>query len=123
MSAQMKEFEGLLDAIPDALVGVDSAGTIRFVNRRAESMFGYDRDDLVGMPPETLLPESVRHVHVAHREGYGSSPGTRSMGTDLTLSGQRRDGTEFPVDIALSPMLSVTLDEDVRACWRHRGCG
>ena len=103
MSAET-EFEGLLDAIPDALVGVDTAGAIRFVNRRAESMFGYDRGDLVDKPLETLLPESVRHVHVAHREGYDHSTGTRSMGTGLTLCGQRRDGTTFPVDIALSPM-------------------
>ena len=98
------EFEGLLEAMPDALVGVDKAGVIRFVNRQTESMFGYDRADLLGMPVETLVPESVRDVHVAQREGFDASHGTRPMGTDLQLSGQRRDGTEFPVDIALSPM-------------------
>jgi PAS domain S-box-containing protein len=104
MPSQSPEFEGLLEAVPDALVAVDGAGVIRFVNRRVESMFGYEPNDLVGKPVETLVPQSLRPLHVAHRQDYDASPGTRHMGTDLQLSGQRRDGTEFPVDIALSPM-------------------
>src|SRR5450759_4378169 len=95
-------FEGLLEAVPDALVGVDQAGVIRFVNHQTESLFGYDRTDLVGQCIETLVPESFRKVHPAHRDGYVAAPKTREMGTGLELRGQRRDGTEFPVDIALS---------------------
>jgi len=83
-------------------VGVDHAGVIRFVNRQTELLFGYDRDDLVGAPMETLVPESVRSVHKTHREGYFAAPFTRTMGTDLELHARRRDGTQFPVDVALS---------------------
>jgi diguanylate cyclase (GGDEF)-like protein/PAS domain S-box-containing protein len=88
--------------VPDALVGVDQAGVIRFVNHQTESLFGYDRTDLVGQCIETLVPKSFRKVHPAHRDGYVAAPKTREMGTGLELRGQRRDGTEFPVDIALS---------------------
>jgi PAS domain S-box-containing protein len=102
MRMQTTEFESLLEAMPDGMVGVDPAGVIRFVNRRMESMFGYDRGDLVGVPIDTLVPESLRQVHSLHREGYNEAPIQRPMGTDLILSGQRRDGTQFPVDIALS---------------------
>jgi PAS domain S-box-containing protein len=100
----MADFKDLVEALPDALVGVDKAGVIRLVNRQTESLFGYDRNDLVGMPLETLVPESARQVHPAHREGFSSAPTTRPMGTAQELSGRRRDGTEFPVAIALSPM-------------------
>jgi PAS domain S-box-containing protein len=102
MSSKTTKFEGLLEAVPDALVGVDHAGVIRFVNHQTELLFGYDRDDLIDAPMETLVPESVRSVHKTHREGYVAAPFTRTMGTDLELHGRRRDGTQFPVDIALS---------------------
>jgi len=92
----------LLDAVPDALLGVDRAGVIRLVNHQTELLFGYDRDDLVGLPIEALVPESVRAVHKVHRERYVAAPFTRTMGTDLELRGRRRDDTQFPVDIALS---------------------
>jgi PAS domain S-box-containing protein len=65
-------------------------------------LFGYDRDDLIGAPMETLVPESLRPVHKTHREAYLAAPFTRTMGTDLELHGRRRDSTQFPVDIALS---------------------
>jgi PAS domain S-box-containing protein len=96
------KFESLLEAAPDAMVGVDRTGTIRFVNRQTELLFGYDRDELVGQLIETLVPESSRNVHPGHRSGYFGSPGTRAMGAGLALSGRRRDGSEFPVDISLS---------------------
>ena len=102
MSAKTTKFEGLLEAMPDALLGVDQAGVIRFVNRRTELLFGYDRDDLIGVPPEILVPESLRPVHKVHREGYVAAPFTRAMGLGLELRGRRRDGIQFPVDIALS---------------------
>jgi PAS domain S-box-containing protein len=102
MRSQTMEFESLLEAMPDGMVGVDPAGAIRFVNRRMESMFGYDRGGLVGVPIEMLVPEAFRQVHSGHRDDYNAAPMQRPMGTDLILSGQRRDGTHFPVDIALS---------------------
>lgn len=102
MRMQTTEFESLLEAMPDGMLGVNSGGVIMFVNRRMESMFGYDRGDLVGVPIESLVPESFRQVHGSHREVYNADPTQRPMGTDLTLSGQRRDGSQFPVDIALS---------------------
>src|SRR5450756_693466 len=102
MPSQTKDFEGLLEAMPDALVAVDKAGVIQFVNRQTESMFGYDHDDLVGMPLETLVPESVRADHVAYRARYNADPKIRHMFTDLTLTGLQRDGTLFPAHIALS---------------------
>jgi PAS domain S-box-containing protein len=102
MSPKATRLEGLLEAVPDALVGVDHAGVIRFVNHQTELLFGYDRDDLIGAPIETLVPESLRPVHKVHREGYVAAPFTRTMGADLELRGRRRDGTQFPVDIALS---------------------
>jgi diguanylate cyclase (GGDEF)-like protein/PAS domain S-box-containing protein len=96
------KFESVLDAAPDAMVGVDELGTIQFVNRQTEAVFGYDRTELIGLPIDMLVPESLRHVHLTHREGYFADPRTRSMGAGLELYGRRRDGTEFPVDIALS---------------------
>src|SRR5664279_285331 len=99
---QDPKFEGLLEAVPDALVGVDHEGVIRFVNRQTELLFGYDCGDLIGAPLEILVPESLRPVHRVHRERYVAAPFTRTMGLDLELRGRRRDGTQFPVDIALS---------------------
>jgi diguanylate cyclase (GGDEF)-like protein/PAS domain S-box-containing protein len=95
-------FKGLLEAAPDAMVGVDQGGAIRFVNRQTELLFGYDGDDLVGRPIETLVPESFRQVHRAHRGGYFADSKARPMGAGLHLTGRRRDGTEFPVEISLS---------------------
>jgi len=88
--------------MPDALVVVDHEGVIRSVNHQTELLFGYDRGDLVGAALELLVPESLRLVHKVHREGYVAAPFTRTMGQDLELHGRRRDGTLFPLDIALS---------------------
>ena len=76
--------------------GVDRRGVIRFVNHQMEFLFGFDRDDLVGTPLETLVPESVRAAHKMHRQDYAAAPLTRTMGQGLELYGRRRDGTEFP---------------------------
>ena len=95
-------FESLLEAAPDAMVGVDETGLIRFVNRQTELLFGYHRDELVGLPIETLVPEAFRAVHPQHRGEYFAHPATRAMGAGLALSGRRKDGSEFPVDISLS---------------------
>ena len=119
MSSKTTRFEKLLEAVPDALVGMDQKGVIRFVNRQTESLFGYDRDDLIGQPIETLVPESLWQIYAQHREGYFADPRTRSSGLDLELSGRLRDGTEFPVNISLSHidtgdvLLVITAVRDV----------
>ena len=97
------DFQGLLEAAPDAMLGTDQAGVIRFVNRQTELLFDYDRTDLIGQPMEILVPESSRKGHPAHRAGYFANPEARAMGTGLQLAGRRRDGTEFPADVSLSP--------------------
>jgi PAS domain S-box-containing protein len=103
-NVERSKFGNLLEAVPDALVGVDKAGVIRLVNHQTESLFGYERADLIGAGIETLVPESLRELHAAHRAVYNATPRTRPMGTDLKLMGRRRDGTEFPADISLAPM-------------------
>jgi PAS domain S-box-containing protein len=93
LSSKATRIENLLEAVPDALVGMDQQGVIRFVNRQTESLFGYDRDDLVGLHIERLVPESLWQVYAEHREDYFADPRSRSMGLDLELSGRHRDGT------------------------------
>jgi len=93
---------GVFDVLPDAMVGVDRGGVIRFVNQQAEAMFGFDRGALVGQLIEMLIPESFRAAHQGHREGYVADPKTRKLGSASELTGRKRDGTEFPVDIGLA---------------------
>jgi two-component system sensor histidine kinase/response regulator len=104
------KFEGLLEAAPDAMVGVDSTGTIRFVNTQGERLFGYPRDELLGRPIETLVPQRARAVHPTLRQGYFAEPQVRPMGAGIDLSGRRKDGTEFPAEISLS---SIETEEGV----------
>ncbi len=94
-----------LEISPDALVLVDAAGRIARVNSQTEALFGYTRSELEGEALDALLPERFRAAHVLHREQYATSPRTRPMGAGLALYGRRKDGTEFPVDISLSPLL------------------
>ena len=117
------KFESLLEAVPDALVGMDQAGVIQFVNHQTESLFGYDRDDLVGQPIHMLVPEYLWEVYSEHREEYFADPRSRSMGLDLQLSGRQQNGTELPVNISLSHLdtgdvlLVITA---VRAVTKHK---
>ena len=97
-------FTLLLEAAPDAMVVVDGHGRIVMANGHAGRLFGFGLDELVGRPVETLVPERYRHAHVKHRSGYFGSPGVRPMGAGLELFGLRKDGTEFPVEISLSPV-------------------
>lgn len=94
----------LLDAAPDGLLVVDEHGVMKLANRRMEELFGYDRGDLFGRSVETLLPERSRELHLEHRGGFSARPRIRSMGDGRHLLGRRRDGSEFPVDISLSPL-------------------
>jgi PAS domain S-box-containing protein len=99
-----KRFRGLLEAAPDAMVIVDQEGMIVMVNAQTEKFFGYERDDMLGKHVERLVPTRFRDVHPFHRNQYGKNPRLRPMGADLELYARRQDGTEFPVEISLSPM-------------------
>jgi PAS domain S-box-containing protein len=96
----------LLETLPDAVVVIDEHGTIALVNQRAEQMFDYRREELLGRPIEILVPERFRAGHVGKRAGYFAAPKSRPMGASLDLYGRRRDGAEFPVEISLSPLMS-----------------
>jgi PAS domain S-box-containing protein len=92
----------MLDAAPDAMVGVDREGTIVMANIQTETLFGYERGELIGRPVELLVPDRVKAAHPSHRAGYFTQPRTRPMGAGLDLAGRRADGTEFPAEISLS---------------------
>ncbi len=96
-------FRKLLEAAPDAILEVDAAGRIVLLNQTAERMFGYSREELLGLNVETLVPSTMRGGHDRHRASYTANPQTRPMGTGLELKAQRKDGTLFPVEISLSP--------------------
>jgi PAS domain S-box-containing protein len=100
-------FRGLLESAPDAMVVVDAHGRIQIVNSRVEQLFGYSREQLLGRIVDELVPDAFRAGHAGHRAKYLSNPGVRPMGQGLELFGRRRDGSEFPVDISLSPMRTV----------------
>jgi PAS domain S-box-containing protein len=97
-------FRDILESMPDGIVLVNLTGRIVFVNSQAKSLFGYSAGELQGKAIEALLPERFRRAHVGHRSEYFSQPRTRTMGRGLELYGLRRDGTEFPVEISLSPL-------------------
>jgi PAS domain S-box-containing protein len=99
-----EKFRALLESAPDAIVIVGTDGHIVLVNRQAEIIFGYDRKELLGQPIEILVPEKERARHGRHRAGFFMRPNTRPMGAGLELSGRRKDGTRFPVEISLSPI-------------------
>ncbi|MFG1611000.1 PAS domain S-box protein [Actinoplanes sp. NPDC049265] len=96
------KFRGLLEAAPDAIVGVDAGGRIVLVNAQTERLFGYGRDELVGQLVEILVPEAKRAMHPARRTQYVSDPQPRPMGEGTELSARRKDGSEFPAEISLS---------------------
>jgi len=98
-----KVFSDFFNALPDAICAVGVDGRIAIVNSQAEGMFGYAASDLLGQPIEVLIPERFRRGHVGHRTKYTDDPRRRPMGAGLELFGRRKDGTEFPVDIMLSP--------------------
>lgn len=94
-----------LEAAPDAMMMIDASGIIRFTNRQVSVLFQYPHDEIIGRHIEALMPERFRARHVGHRNGYFSNLRLRPMGLGLDLYGRRRDGTEFPVEISLSPVM------------------
>ena len=100
-------FRNLLETAPDAMIIADRRGRIVIVNSQTERLFGYLREELYGEPIEILLPAEIRQLHVKNRWGYIVDPHVRPMGRGMELKGLRKDGSEFPVEISLSP---VTTD-------------
>jgi PAS domain S-box-containing protein len=100
-----RSFAGFLEAAPDAVVILDEDGLIARVNAQTERLFGYRREELIGRRVEMLMPVRYRHAHVGKRIAYAGEPVPRSMGQGLELFGQRKDGSEFPIDVSLSPLL------------------
>jgi PAS domain S-box-containing protein len=97
-------FRTLLETAPDAMVIIDAEGLIEIINSQAERLFGYRRTELQGQGLELLLPERLRASHVAHRDGFARKPSLRPMGAGFDLVARRKDGSEFPVEISLSPV-------------------
>ncbi|MDR7333420.1 PAS domain S-box protein [Roseateles asaccharophilus] len=97
-------FRDLLESMPDGIVMANSTGHIVIANSQAERLFGYESGELRGRSVETLLPERYRHAHVGHRSNYFLQPRKRAMGSGLDLAGLRKDRSEFPIEISLSPL-------------------
>jgi protein-histidine pros-kinase len=108
-----RQLAAVLDAAPDAMIVVDSEQRITLINRRTEQLFGYARDELVGLSLEVLIPERLREAHREHVRRYIGDPTPRSMGGGRALSGRHRDGGEIAVRISLSP---VVTDDGLMVC-------
>lgn len=124
-------YRAVFRAAPDGILLVDPEGRILDLNPKAEELFRWEREELVGERVEVLVPEGVRGAHARHREGYREDPEPRPMGVGMELRGRRKDGTEFPVEISLSPVrregrtfvIAVVRDVTQRNRLRDFGAG
>ncbi len=98
------DFLKLIEIIPDAIVIVDNEGRIRYINSQTTNIFGYRSDELIGQAVEILLPHRFKSKHVEHRVNYSKHPVRRPMGSGIDLYGRKKDGTEFSIDITISPI-------------------
>lgn len=101
-----KKFRDLLEATPDAMVIVNEDGLILMTNHQAETVFGYTREEMLNQPVEILMPDGFRNKHKEQRKGYVSNPASRPMGKSLDLAAKHKNGTVFPVEISLSPLIT-----------------
>ncbi len=99
-----EQFERVVEVSPTALVMVDDQGTILLVNRETENIFGYERGELIGQCVDLLLPQRFRAKHPEHRRSFMNHPQARAMGAGRDLYGMRKNGSEFPIEIGLSPL-------------------
>lgn len=104
LKAAEGRFRRLLENTPDAMVIADHQGRIQLVNQQLEKLFGWTREELIGRPIELLIPDRLKTAHVGHRDGYFRSPQVRPMGAGLELWARRKNGTEVPIEISLSPL-------------------
>src|SRR4029077_10762687 len=102
--AEEEKFRMAVESAPNGIVMMSRDGRIVFVNRQTEKLFGYARHELLGQLVEMLVPERLRKTHPHQREGFFADPAIRAMGTGRDLYGRRRDGSEFPVEIGLTPI-------------------
>lgn len=103
LAASEARYRNLLETAPDAVVAVDQHGMVRFVNAQVERVFGYRREELIGQDVAVLLPEPYREQHRRFREAYMRNPVLRSVGQAVPLRGRHKGGSEFPVEVSLSP--------------------
>jgi PAS domain S-box-containing protein len=99
-----EQFRLVVEACPSGMIIVDTAGIIKFVNAEIERLFGYPRSELIGQPVEVLMPLRFRHRHPGHRDDFAAHPGTRPQGARRDIYGLRKDGSEFPIDVGLTPV-------------------
>lgn len=104
MPLSIASYAHFLETLPDAVLLVNSSGKIALANSQVSALFGYGSDELQGQSIQILVPEIKREIHVGHMAGFLANPKRRMMGTVMELSGRRKDGSECPVDIMLSPM-------------------